>query len=544
MISIEQSTTIGDAFALAAAQYGSRPFLAAPQGEHRSYHRDGYEIDYATAAREVSRLRDFYSAHGYGHGHRIAVLLDNRPEHFLHKLAMNTLGISCVPVNPDYRANEIAHLLQNSDADLALVAGERIEQMSAGIDASARAVPIANFDDLQTLAHPQRSRIDTAITGATEASVLYTSGTTGRPKGCLLSHHYELESGAWYASRGHLAAFHPEGERLYNPLPVYHVNSSVMSFQAMMLSGGCQIQADRFAPSRWWDEVCQTRASIIHYLGIIVPLLLGLPETAQERAHGIRFGIGAGVEPQLHAEFERRFGFPLVEVWGMTEMVRVIIDNEPLRQVGTRAFGRVTPGIEVRVVDERDVDVPAGTPGEMVIRHSAEIPRGAFFSGYLKDEEATANAWRGGWFHTGDTVRQDPDGMLHFVDRKKNIIRRSGENIAAAEIEAVLQAHDLVKQVAVLAVPDELREEEVYACVVLAGPHDARAAGETLFAHCHRELAYFKTPGWLLFVDSLPTTGTQKIQKQQIFTEGIDPRTRDGVLDFRNRKKRDQARSA
>jgi acyl-coenzyme A synthetase/AMP-(fatty) acid ligase len=256
----------------------------------------------------------------------------------------------------------------------------------------------------------------------------------------------------------------------------------------------------------------------------------------------VRFGIGAGAEPQLHDVFEKRFGFPLIEVWGMTEMVRVLLDNEPPRQVGTRAFGRPVPGIDVRVVDEQDRDVRAGASGEMVIRHSAQTPRRGFFLGYLKDEQATAQAWRGGWFHTGDTVRQDHDGMLHFVDRKKNIIRRSGENIAAAEVEALLQAHDAVKQVAVLAVPDETREEEVLACVVL---HDTARGitAEMLFDHCHARLAYFKAPGWIYFTDTLPTTGTQKIQKHQIFPAGTDPRRLPGMFDLRERKKRDTSRA-
>ena len=169
----------------------------------------------------------------------------------------------------------------------------------------------------------------------------------------------------------------------------------------------------------------------------------------------MRFGLGAGVEPQLHAAFEKRFGFPLIEVWGMTEMVRVLIDNEPPRQVGTRAFGRAgARASRCAWSTTRTATCRDGEPGEMVIRHSAATPRRGFFSGYLKDAAGDRAAWRGGWFHTGDTVRRGADGMLHFVDRKKNIIRRSGENIAAAEVEALLQAHPRVKQVAVLAVPD------------------------------------------------------------------------------------------
>jgi acyl-CoA synthetase (AMP-forming)/AMP-acid ligase II len=385
VIPIEETTTIGAAFALAAQAYASRAFLAAPVGPHRSYHQQGYEIDFATAAREVRQLCDTYSAHGYGHGHRVAMLLDNRPEHFLHKLALNTLGISCVPINPDYRANEIAYLLENSEVDLAIVSGERREQLMAGINAGSHQVPVALFDHLAPLAVAARPRRDDPVSASSEASVLYTSGTTGRPKGCLMSHGYELQSGQWYATRGQLALVRPQGERIYNPLPLYHANSSVMSFFCAMVSGSCQIQPDRFNPNRWWPEVIQTGATIVHYMGVIVPLLLGMPRRADERNHAIRFGFGSGVEPQLHGLFEERFGFPLIEIWGMTEVLRVLVDYEPPRKVGTRAFGRPVPTLEARVVDDRDVEVPHGAVGELVVRHSEATPRRAFFSGYLKN---------------------------------------------------------------------------------------------------------------------------------------------------------------
>ena len=178
--------------------------------------------------------------------------------------------------------------------------------------------------------------------------------------------------------------------------------------------------------------------------------------------------------------------------------------------------------------------------GELVVRWSGpEGPRHGFFAGYLKNADATEEAWRGGWFHTGDVVRQAPDGMLYFVDRKKNIIRRSGENIAAAEVEAVIQTHPSVAQVAVLAVADDVREEEVMACVVpmpeVAG---GDALAEQLFDWCRQRLAYFKAPGFILFVPALPTTGTQKVQKAQLFARGVDPRKQAGAIDLRGRKKR------
>ena len=350
-------------------------------------------------------------------------------------------------------------------------------------------------------------------------------------------------------ARSKTGASRPDGpfedgrERIYNPLPLFHVNASIVSFYGAMLTGNCQIQTDRFQTTRWWREVRESRASVVHYLGVIVPMLLSQPAGAHDRDHCVRFAIGAGVEPQLHAVFEQRFGFPLIEIWGMTEMVRVLIDNVAPRQVGTRAFGRAQPGVEVRVADDADRQVPDGTPGEMLLRHSPATPRKDFFSGYLDDAAATDAAWRGGWFHTGDIVTRAADGMLHFVDRRKNIIRRSGENIAAAEVEALLLTHPLVAQAAVLAVPDEMREEEVLACIVLrdgAAP-DASAAIRTLFDYCHANLAYYKAPGWVWVTDHIPTTATQKIQKHQIFAPGIDPRTLAGMIDLRALKKRDAA---
>jgi crotonobetaine/carnitine-CoA ligase len=329
-------------------------------------------------------------------------------------------------------------------------------------------------------------------------------------------------------------------DRIINPLPLFHMNCLGISGTCAILTASCLVLPERFSPRRWWPDVVATRATALHYLGVMPPLLLNQAPVPEERAHRIRFGVGAGVEPQLHAAFEERFGFPLVEVWGMTETGRIFADRVEPRQIHTRAFGRPHGGFEARVVDDADREVARGVEGELLVRWGgAEGPRHAFFSGYLKDPKATEEAWRGGWFHTGDNVRQLDDGMLVFVDRKKNIIRRSGENVAAAEVEAVLQAHEAVAQVAVLAVPDEVREEEVMACVVpMPGAAGGAALADRLMDWSLERLAYFKAPGWILFVESLPTTGTQKVQKTQIFPMGEDPRRRPGALDLRARKRR------
>ncbi|WP_372828004.1 AMP-binding protein [Polaromonas sp.] len=547
MVAVDDHSTIGETFFRAAEMYAGNAFLAVPANATRTYDPAGREITYGEAEKTVRSLMQLYGNAGYGAGHRISLLIENRPEHMLHKLAMNALGVCCVPLNPDHRPREMAYVLDHARVDLVVVLASLEAQLRMGIAQAERSQPqVVLFENFAaSVPAAAQKAISTTPDAATPASVLYTSGTTGRPKGCLLSHGYELAAGAWYSSRGGLSAFGEACDRIYNPLPLFHVNASIFSFYCVLLKGNCQVQTDRFQPSRWWTEVFESKATVVHYLGVVVPMLLGQPEHPHEHDHCVRFAIGAGVEPQRHRAFEQRFRFPLIEIWGMTEMVRAIIDNQLPREVGTRAFGRVTPGVEVRVVDDNDADMPVGQEGEMLVRHSAATPRKHFFSGYLDDEAATETSWRGGWFHTGDIVTRDTTGLLRFIDRRKNIIRRSGENIAAAEVEALLQAHPLVENVAVLAVKDEIREEEVLACVVLKDKTaDAAMAGRVLFEHCNSNLAYYKAPGWLYLTDSIPTTATQKIQKHQIFEPELDPRTLPGMQDLRALKKRDARRGA
>ncbi len=534
-------TTVYEAFCTTVAKYPDNAFLCVPAYDKRSYHPDGVEITYAEAAEEVARLRSTYRSSGFSHGNRVAYLLENRPDYLLHLLAANSLGVSCVPLNPDYLHDEMLYLLDHSDVDLVVTIEERAKDVQAAASERERPLPVVMFERFSGhLPRPRPAPNPGSTPGLmSEVSLLYTSGTTGRPKGCILTNDYFLTAGRTYMELGGVATIREGEERVYNPLPLFHMNAGAVSFVCMILSGGCLVIPDRFHPTTWWQEVVETRATIIHYLGIVPPLLLNQPKSELDTAHNVRFGLGAGVEPELHEVFEKRFGFPLVEVWGMTETGRILADSMEPRQIHTRAFGRPTDELQARVVDDKDRDVPAGTEGELLVNCAGDDPRRGFFAGYLKNEAATEEVWKGGWFHTGDTVRQDESGMLYFVDRKKNIIRRSGENIAAAEVEAVLQAHDDVAKVAVISVKDELREEEVMACIVLMeGIAASSEKAEDIFNYSNGSLAYFKTPGYILFLDDLPTTGTQKIQKAKIFGPDVDPREQPGTVDFRKRKKK------
>jgi len=268
----------------------------------------------------------------------------------------------------------------------------------------------------------------------------------------------------------------------------------------------------------------------VHYLGVMPAILMNLPDTPA--GHRVRFGYGANANPKDHAAFEARFGFPLIEAWAMTETgggALVAASREP-RHVGTRCIGVPPPGLEILVSESQ----------ELLVRQSGPDARRGFFSGYLKDERATEEAWRDGWFHTGDSVRRGPDGALHFVDRLKNIIRRAGENIAALEVEAALAGHPAVAQVAVIAVPDPVRDEEVMACVVLKEQAKSRETAVSIQDWCLERLSYFKAPGHVAFLDTLPTTATNKVQKAKLADFAVKAAD---SFDLRERKKRTATKS-
>jgi crotonobetaine/carnitine-CoA ligase len=532
--------TLDDAFRSVATRSPGLACLCVPPAPGRDYAPDGLEWSYGELAARVEATAQAYARAGYGAGHRVALLLENRPDFMVHFLALNRLGICVVPVNPDYRQRDLAHLFEHSACELAVVLDHRVADIRAVTESLDPAVPVAGLSELSDIPRARRRSSVSPAGRDGEAVLLFTSGTSGMPKGCMIDNEYLFYAGERYLRAGGLMNVRSECERLYNPLPLFYANSVSISNPAMILSANCMIFPDRFHPKTFWRDLVATRATMIHYLGIIPPVMMRQPQTPDERAHSVRFGIGAGIEPALHAAFEKRFGFPLIEVWGMSEVGIVTAANREPRHIDTRSIGQSLWEAEVALEDEDGVISLSGPcAGELLVRREGPDPRRGFFRGYSREPGATEEAWRGGWFHTGDVVRRDEAGVLHFVDRKKNMIRRSGQNIAAAEVEACLRALPGVAGVAVLAVADELREEEVLACIVpQADAARDEAAARAIFDASLEQLAYFKVPAWLLFVDELPITATQKLRKTDIFTAGEDPRQRPGIHDFRALKQR------
>ena len=528
-----RSATLWDAFVSTARDRDGEPFIVLPGRAGRDYAAEGAVVTYGEALQEAERRAAIFRANGFGPGHRVALMLDNRPEHTFCQLALYAVGASQVPVNPDYLDHELHYLLEHSEADLALGLPHHMERLSrvAG-QTGTPAMPEADLADIAAVA----SKGGAEGRGA-EAAIIYTSGTTGRPKGCIIDHEHHFAVGTMYAAHQGRLALNHGGDRIFSPLPLFHINAGMNSLATVILTGNALIVPDRFHPDTWWRDIVETGATAMHYLGVIPPLMLKREADEWETRHQLRYGLGAGIDPDLHRQFEERFKVPMVEVWGMTETGRFLADNHEPRRIHTRAFGKPFGELEARVVDDAMAEVPHGEPGELVVRAAGDDPRRGFFRGYLKNQAATNESWAGGWFHTGDVVTQEPDGMLHFVERRKNIIRRSGENISAAEVENALIGHSAVGGVAVLAVADELRDEEVMACIVPTGAADDDTA-RAIFHHARDLVAYYKLPGWIAFVDDLPVTGTQKVRKDLIFPDLDDPREAPGIVDLRPLKKR------
>lgn len=531
-----------DLFALAAHRYPDRPFMEVLPRTAEVYGIEAGEITYAAALADVTAWQNRLSDAGYGPGMRIGILVENRPLHFIILLAANRLGMSIVPISPDLRAAELEYMIGHAEPALIVAIPARRGDLAEAVSHAGIDLSVITPDD--PLPAPRADAVTATLTDdapAREAAMLYTSGTTGKPKGCVLSNTYFTELGLNYAGLGGIADLKKDGERMITPLPLFHMNAMCFSFMGMLQVAGCLIVVDRFHPSTWWQDVRDSRATCLHYLGVMPSILMGMPESAADRDHTVRFGFGAGIDPKLHEPFEARFGIPLCEGWAMTETgAGATISNQAHdRLVGQSSLGPVPHWLAVRLVDEAGADVPDGEPGELLVRRKEGDPRKGFFSEYFKNPQATAEAWEGGWFHTGDVVRKGEGGNVFFVDRRKNVIRRSGENIAAVEVESVLMRHPEITAAGVAAVPDEVRGDEVFACLAVAdrGPEKA----EDIARWALTQMAYYKVPGYIAFVDALPLTGTQKIQRGDLKRMAADLLGDPATVDLRHLKKRQPA---
>ncbi|MGV0911457.1 AMP-binding protein [Martelella sp. FOR1707] len=526
-------------FSAFLAQSNVRPdatMLLAPASASLSYAPQGFRITYGEMRDTVEVVRKRFGDAGYGVGHRVGLLLENRPEFFSHWLGLNALGVSIVPINPDLRPGELDYQLDMADVDLIVTHSKEAPTLSALDRSRIRVVEVG--DAVPAAVAPALRQSGLA---GDECALLFTSGSTGKPKGCILSNTYFMILANWYVTQGGIAAVVPGEEVALTPLPMFHMNALGCTALGMIVSGGTIVPLDRFHASRWWQSVSDSGATIIHCLGVIPAILLRLPESPYDRNHRVKYSLGPGVDAKHKIEFEERYRIPIVEAWAMTETggrattTTACDDYTP----GQRCIGRPREGMAYRIVDDAGNDVERGKPGELLVRAEGDDPRQGFFSGYLKDERATEEAWAGGWFHTGDVVYEDEGGLLYFFDRKKSIVRRSGENIAVLEVEAALAGNDAIETVVVTPVADDLRGEEVFAFFVRAGDGasgDDASLAENVIRSGAERLAYHKLPGYAAFIDAPPLSSTQKLQRGEVKAMAAEFIRTGKALDFRELK--------
>ncbi|MEU3714152.1 AMP-binding protein [Streptomyces catenulae] len=465
-------------------------------------------VSYGEMDRRAERMADLLVSRGIGPGSRFHVHLTNRPEFFDAWFGAAKAGAVMVPTNPLSTADELSYVLSHAECRLSLTQPELLTtaQVAAIDSPCCEQLLVTGSESLERAlatapARPARVVDDPAA----PLGVLYTSGTTSRPKGVVVPHAAYLHSGEVVARQLRLR----QEDRQLIVLPLFHGNAQYYSSMSALVTGASIALAPRFSASRWSEQAVRLGATVASLFAAPIRMILAQRPSAYDTAHRLRSVLFAqNVTDAQLAEFEERFGVPLLQLYGMTETVAPPLMNPLHGRRRNQSMGRPVPGARLRIVDERLRDVVRGQSGELLV---GGVPGRTLMAGYLGDPEATAEALGGGWLRTGDHVRVDGDGFVHFVDRGKDVIKRAGENVSSSEIERVVNAHPAVFESAVVGVPDPIRDETVKVFVVLNGQHPF-SEGE-LIEWCAARLAPFKVPGCVAVVEGLPRTSVGKIRK-------------------------------
>ncbi|MES2258024.1 MAG: AMP-binding protein [Pseudomonadota bacterium] len=516
----KEQRTVGNCLAHQAALYPDREFLVF--GERTWTYREFDEW--------VTTVAGGLVALGLGKGDKLAIMLPNCAEFMAVWFACARIGVIEVPVNAGYRGPLLRHILEHSDARMAVVAAEFLERFqhesvgyakleklvvwsSAPLPALELAIPAVPFDTLHTESLPLPP---VAISHRDPMAIMYSSGTTGPSKGILLCHNYFW----WGGSSGARGRGVTGEDRLYTCLPLFHANAQLVTAMPALMAGATLVIDDRFSASNFWERLRECRATQINYIGGMLPILMKQPPAAADRQHAVRLATGGGAPRELWLQFEERFGVRIHEGYGQTE--NCVALSNPLDATKVGSIGLPICGYDVDLVDDEDEPVGAGTVGELVFR--PQHPH-IMMDGYYKMPEATAAASRNLWFHTGDLMKKDDDGYFYFVDRKKDALRRRGENISAFEVEMVVNAHPAVLESAAIAVPADVGEDEVMVCVVLKP--DQPLSALDLVRHCAELMPYFSVPRYVDFRSELPKTPTHRVEKYRLREQGVTPTTWD-----------------
>lgn len=462
----------------------------------------------------VQRTAGALLALGVGRGDRIGLHLDNRVEFLALWMAAAHIGVVIMPTNTAATVDELGWLLGHSGCRLLFTQARYAPEAgaaAAGCEALEEMVicgaPAAGRPSLQALVEEAPAPVPHLdIEPGDDAAILYTSGTTARPKGVQVSHANYIHAGETVAKAIRLA---PDDRHLV-VLPLFHGNAQYYSTMSTLVSGASMVLAARFSASAYFALAIRHRCTVASLFAAPIRMLLAQPENAAWRDNALRVVLHAqNITPAQEMDWARRFDAPLLQLWGMTETMGPPLMNPVDGERRNQSMGLPALGYQVELLDADGVALTSVQgAGEIAVRG---LPGWSLMKGYYRNPEASAETLRGEWLHSGDRARRDADGYFHFVDRAKDMIKRSGENVAASEVEAVLMAHPAVFDCAVIGVPDALRDEAIKAVVVLHPGAEADAG--VLRAWCAARLAKFRVPEHYEFRDRLPRTAVGKIQK-------------------------------
>lgn len=462
------------------------------------------ELAYGDLADRVCRLAGGFRSRGVRTGDRVVVHMTNRPEFVIAMFAISRLGAITLPTIASYAPDELRYVIEHAEPRLVLCDPGRLDVARAALELSHTARPeVVCTDDLAGL---DGDPPPVAEIGPKDAAMLmYSSGTTARPKGIVLSHEALLLSGELNAQHQRLR---PE-DRPLCVLPLFHVNAMTISLLASMMTGCTLVLTEAFDAARYWSQVRTYGITVGSLVANPIRQVMELPERPADRSHQLRMMIyGMPLTGEQITEFERRYGVPLINIWGMTEDGTIGTRSPMYLPRRPHSIGLPMPGVDLAVFGGDDSELGPGEPGE------ARFIGGPRLTEYYRNQEATEESDRGGRFCTGDTMTVDELGYFHFLDRTKDVIKVKGENVASAEVERVLVLHPTVADAAVIGVPDATRDERIVA-YVLPTP-DAEVDVEELRAHCGASLARFKVPHEVHVVSDFPRTSIGKIRKNEL----------------------------
>lgn len=474
-------------------------------------------VSHAAFAAAVRRVANGLLASGITHGQRVLAFLPNCPEYLVVRFAVQRIGAVFVTCSSLYVDDEIRYQLEASGAVLAVTdvaSAARMRAIAATLDSVREVLPLepgrmdASRVGVNGWLSSQSDTLSLPFPDVDALSMLmYTSGTTARPKGVMFTHGNEI-----FSSLGIAHAFaYTRFERLLHYFPLYHINGGLALLGPLILRGATMVMAPKFSASNFSKTLVEERITMAAMNSTHIKMLLNQPPSPYDNQHAVyRAQFALPLDVERRQAFSERFGgITLVEAYGLTEGMGICIacPIDALWKPGSA--GLPFPGYQMRLVNDAGEDVAVGESGQLLLQCQS---RHGLTQGYFEDPQASAELLRDGWLHTGDVGVCDEDGYFHFLEREKDMIKRSGFNVAAAEVERVLLGHASVREAAVVGIPDDLREEAIVAFVVAAG--DADADAEILRSHCAAQLAAYKVPEHVVTLETMPENFLGKVEKK------------------------------